>query len=69
METVTIKIKGMTCGGCVASVTRVLNAIDGVEKVDVSLEPAQATVKYATDRIDTLRLHSAIEDAGFDVVT
>ncbi len=69
METITIKIKGMTCSGCVASVERVLKGIDGVEQADVSLDQAQATVNYATDRVDVARLRSAIEDAGFDVVS
>ena len=28
MQNVTLKIDGMTCGGCVKSVTRVLNELD-----------------------------------------
>jgi copper chaperone len=68
METATIGIKGMTCSGCVAAVKRVLQDVDGVEKVDVSLEPAQATVEYVEDRVSAARLHSAIEDAGYEVV-
>lgn len=67
METITLKISGMTCGGCVASVERVLKGIDGVDQADVSLEQAQATVNYAADKVDIARLRSAIEDAGFDV--
>ena len=69
METVTVKIKGMTCGGCVASVERVLRALDGVKKADVSLEQGEARIEYAPDRVDVARLHSAIEDAGYDVVS
>jgi copper chaperone len=45
MET-TMNVQGMTCGGCVASVTRVLQAIDGVERVDVKLDPGQARVTF-----------------------
>ena len=68
METATIKIKGMTCGGCVASVKRVLQGIDGVEKVDVSLDPPEAKVEYAVGRVDTAQLRAAIEDAGYEAV-
>jgi copper chaperone len=68
METVTIGIDGMTCGGCVASVQRALKRVDGVASVDVSLERRQATVEYAPERADPARLHSAIESAGFEVV-
>jgi copper chaperone len=67
METIKIGIKGMTCGGCVASVKRVLTQLDGVQKVDVSLEQQQATVEYTPGRVDPARLRSAIEGAGFEV--
>ena len=30
MENVTLKVDGMSCGGCVASVERVLKAVPGV---------------------------------------
>jgi copper chaperone len=67
METIKIGIKGMTCGGCVASVKRVLKQLDGVQNVDVSLEQQQATVEYTAGRVDAARLRSAIEGAGFEV--
>jgi copper chaperone len=67
METEKISIGGMTCGGCVASVERVLRALDGVEKVDVSLERAEAMVDYVPDRVTAARLRTAIEGAGFEV--
>ena len=56
----------MTCGGCVASVKRVLQEIDGVEKADVSLEAKQATIEYDEQRVEQARLRSAIEEAGFE---
>ena len=67
METVTMNVKGMTCGGCVASVTRVLKAVPGVESVDVKLQPGQATVRYDASKVALPRLKAAIEDAGYDV--
>ena len=68
METVALKIKGMTCSGCVASVQRVLSALDGVQRAEVSLEREEATVEYVPERVDVARLRSAVEDAGYDVV-
>ena len=38
METITLKVGGMTCGGCVASVTRVLKATPGVDEAVVRLD-------------------------------
>ena len=66
MQTTQIKVDGMTCGGCVASVKRALQQIDGVANVDVSLDQAQARVEYDPARVDESKLRSAIEDAGFD---
>ena len=68
MESRTLKIEGMTCGGCVASVQRVLSALDGVQRADVSLEKNEATVSYEPRRVTPDALKAAIEDAGYDVV-
>ena len=67
MESITIPIEGMTCGGCVANVERVLKAIDGVQSVKVSLDPGEAVVAFAPGRVDPAHLRSAIEDAGYEV--
>ena len=37
METAVVKIRGMTCTGCVNSVKNVLQKISGVSSADVSL--------------------------------
>ncbi len=63
--TETLGIDGMTCGGCVSSVTRALSDVPGVKKVWVSLEKKEATVEG--EGVDPERLRRAIEDAGFDL--
>ncbi|MEM7379797.1 MAG: heavy-metal-associated domain-containing protein [Bacteroidota bacterium] len=40
----TYTIEGMTCGGCVASVTDKLISLDGVEDVAIDLEQSQAVI-------------------------
>jgi len=66
METTTIKVGGMSCGGCVKSVTGVLTALDGVAKAEVSLEQAQAVVEFDAAKVNREQLARVIEDAGFD---
>ena len=61
-----IKIEGMHCPNCVTAVKRELEALEGVTKVDVSLEDAQAIVEAENVADETLQ--AAIEDIGFDVV-
>ena len=66
METITFKVGGMTCGGCVNSVRKVVSAVSGVNTVDVSLEKAQAVIAFDPAKTGAAALKSAIEDAGFD---
>ncbi len=67
METTVIKVGGMTCQGCVRSVTRVLQEVPGVEKVEVSLEKGEASVAYDPARAGLREFKQAVEDAGFEV--
>jgi copper chaperone len=67
METLQINVEGMTCGGCVKSVTGVLQKIAGVSSVEVSLEQKRATVIYNPSQAKPEQFKAAIEDAGFEV--
>ena len=66
METVTMKVTGMTCSGCVNSVKRVVQAVAGVDSVDVSLEKGEAVVRYDASTASPAQIARAIEAAGFD---
>jgi len=66
METTTIKVGGMSCGGCVKSVTGVLTALEGVAKAEVSLEKGEAAVEFDATKVNRAQLAQVIEDAGFD---
>jgi copper chaperone len=66
MDSITMKIGGMTCGGCAATVTRVLRAVKGVKSVDVSLERAAAAIEYDPGAANREQLKAAVEGAGFD---
>jgi len=68
MQTITFNVGGMTCGGCVASVTRVLKSMQGVGDVAVTLAPPQARVTFDAATANAAQLNAAIEDAGYDVV-
>lgn len=64
----TIGIDGMTCNGCVKSVTRALQQVAGVQNVTVSLADQRAEVDFDDNQTDVAALREAIEDAGFDVI-
>lgn len=68
METTELKVGGMTCGGCVRSVTTVLKALPGVADADVSLEKSEARVTFDPSRTSPAALRKAIEDAGYETL-
>lgn len=65
MQTTTFKVTGMTCGGCVSAVTKVLSAVDGVETVNVSLASNVATIEFDERKTDLSRLKSAVTESGY----
>jgi copper chaperone len=65
METVTLNVDGMSCGGCAASVTRALKATPGVSDAVVELAAKRATVTFDPARTSVPALKSAIDDAGY----
>ena len=66
METVTLRVNGMTCQGCVRSVTQVLHRVPGVRHAEVSLERAEATVEFDPGQASAAVLKQAIEAAGYE---
>ena len=66
METTVLKVEGMKCGGCVNSVTTVLQALPGVARADVSLERNEARVEYDAGKVGVDAMKAAIADAGFE---
>jgi copper chaperone len=67
MQTATLNISGMTCGGCVRSVGNVLKALDGVVRADVSLDKQCAVVDYDAAKVGLEQLRHAVEEAGYEV--
>jgi copper chaperone len=66
MATTTLSIQGMTCGGCVRSVTNALQREDGVSRVEVILEKGAATVDYDPAVTKPETLVAVIDDIGFE---
>jgi uncharacterized membrane protein YraQ (UPF0718 family)/copper chaperone CopZ len=60
-----IRVDGMTCGGCVKKLTGQLQDADGVETVEVSLDPGMAIVRGA---ISAAEARAVIKAAGFRAV-
>ena len=59
------RIAGMHCAGCVGSVEKSLNAVDGVE-ASVSLPAESATLTFTRD-VSFEELAAAVEGAGYEI--
>jgi len=66
MESTTVKVGGMSCQGCVKSVTKVLLELPGVSKAEVSLERGEALIDYDVGKVTRELIKQAIDDAGFE---
>ena len=62
--TTTYKIEGMTCEGCVRSLTRAIVALKSDAEVSINLEAGTLSVP----QLDESSVRQAVEDAGFDIV-
>ena len=60
-----LKVSGMTCGHCVATVTNALTAVDGVSEARVDLPAGSAAVVFEGPSLS--RLEQAVRDAGYGV--
>ncbi len=63
--TIVLDVKGMTCAGCAARVSRTLEGVDGVSSADVNLALDRATLKIAPSLDVQSAAMAALEDAGF----
>ena len=63
----TVKVKGMNCQHCVASVTKALSEIEGISNVLVNLEKGEATYNE-NSQVPAQTIKDAIARIGFEVV-
>ncbi len=61
-----LKIEGMMCQHCVQHVSKALQGVKGVDKVEVSLEKKEARVS-GTEPLSDAELKAAVKEAGYDV--
>ena len=64
-KTVTIKVDGMKCAKCSASVSKALKATEGVEDAQVSSEKGEAVIKYDDKKLNEAKLREVINSTGF----
>lgn len=66
-EQTTIKVIGMSCGGCENAVSRALKAVPGVVSARASHTESLAWVEYDPGKATVLALKQAITQAGYNI--
>jgi copper chaperone len=66
MQTVTLKVEGMSCGHCVNSVEGAVKSLGASGKVD--LNAGAVTVEFDESKVSLDAIKEAIEEQGYDVV-
>ena len=63
----TVVIAGMSCGGCVASLSRVLKLVAGLDPIEVAV--GKARLRVDTDVVTPAAIAAAVARAGFSVTS
>jgi len=63
-----LRISGMTCATCAATIEKSLKGREGVSRAEVNLGKETATVEYNPGKVGLKDLEVAVKDAGYDVI-
>ncbi|MEX0769727.1 MAG: copper ion binding protein, partial [Balneolaceae bacterium] len=66
-DSIMLKIEGMHCAGCVSSVQKSLEELEGVEEANVNLATESAKVTY-TGELTSKDFERAVENAGYTLL-
>ncbi|MEU4377575.1 heavy-metal-associated domain-containing protein [Pseudonocardia alni] len=67
METVTLRVEGMSCGGCEQRIAAVLGRVEGVREVSADHTTGRVGVRVGPELADPSVLTDRVEAAGFAV--
>lgn len=64
-QTVTLSVPDMSCPACPITVKKALSRVEGVGKIEVSLEKREAVVAFDDTKTSIRKLTEATEMAGY----
>jgi len=65
LKKVKLRVEGMACMGCVATVIGKLRGLAGVEEVKTSLVPPEAEVTFDPEKVTVEKMVVVIDAAGY----
>ena len=68
MESLKLKVMGMTCDHCVQTILKAVGEISGVREVKVDLEQKEVSVDVERNQVNLETISSKIVEVGYEVV-
>ncbi|PHM08053.1 heavy metal translocating P-type ATPase [Nostoc sp. 'Peltigera malacea cyanobiont' DB3992] len=65
MDTLTLKLRGMSCAACANNIEKAIRSVSGVIDCNVNFGAEQATIKYDRSLASLEKIQSAIASAGY----
>lgn len=65
MDTITLKLRGMSCASCANSIEESIRSVPGVSQSSVNFGVEQATVTYDPNKTDIEAIQNAVDAAGY----
>lgn len=65
MDTLTLKLRGMSCAACASSVQQAIQSVPGVASCAVNFGAEQATIQYDPQRTTPETIQLAVSEAGY----
>ncbi|MEH2332867.1 heavy metal translocating P-type ATPase [Nostoc sp.] len=65
MDTLTLKLRGMSCAACANNIEKAIRSVSGVIDCNVNFGAEQATIKYDRSLANLERIQAAIAAAGY----
>lgn len=67
MSTTTLRVPGIHCGHCKASIEGAVGALDGVRTAEVSVDDRTVAVDYDESVVGVDQIKDAVVEQGYDL--
>src|SRR6476646_5591169 len=65
MDTLTLKLRGMSCAGCASNIEKAIRSVPGVIDCNVNFGAEQAAIRYDRSLASLEKIQTAIAAAGY----
>jgi Cu+-exporting ATPase len=65
MDTITLKLRGMSCASCASNIEDAIRSVPGVSNCNVNFGAEQATITFDPNKTDVATLQNAVDAAGY----